>query len=118
MQASNNRFFADAAVRVTRLRRLVGYVIALDHRRLVSQSKEHLAILDHIEAGDRVGAAELLVRHLDAGRASKAKLLRSARLGVGARPAPAQPARPSRLRVPSTARVSVSRKAMNARRSR
>jgi len=84
MQASNNRFFADAALRITRLRRLVGYVIALDRGRLVSQSEEHLAILDRIEAGDRVGAAEFLVRHLDAGRASKAKLLESTRLTVDA----------------------------------
>lgn len=75
MQASNNRFFADAGLRVTRLRRLVGYVIALDHSRLELQSTEHLAILNRIEAGDRAGAAELLLRHLDAGRASKARLL-------------------------------------------
>ena len=80
MQASNNRFFADAGLRVTRLRRLVGYVIALDRGRLAAQSAEHLGILDRIEAGDRAGAAELLVRHLDAGRASKARLLEDSRL--------------------------------------
>ena len=80
LQASNNRFFADAALRVTRLRRLVGYVIAMDRARLVAQSQEHLAILDRIEAGDRVAAAALLIRHLDAGRASKAKLLEPGRL--------------------------------------
>jgi DNA-binding GntR family transcriptional regulator len=84
MQASNNRFFADAGLRVTRLRRLVGYVIALDRSRMGAQSIEHLAILDRIEAGDRVGAAELLVRHLDAGRASKARLLEDAKLGLTA----------------------------------
>ena len=77
MQASNNRFFADAGLRVTRLRRLVGYVIALDHSRLAAQTTEHLGILDRVEADDRVGAAELLIRHLDAGRASKARLLDS-----------------------------------------
>ncbi|MFC7738778.1 GntR family transcriptional regulator [Roseomonas sp. GCM10028921] len=80
VQASNNRFFADAALRMTRLRRVVGYVIALDHGRLAAQSAEHLAILDRLEAGDRVGAAELLLQHLDAGRASKARLLTDARL--------------------------------------
>lgn len=91
MQASNNRFFADAGLRVTRLRRLVGYVIALDRGRLAAQSTEHLEILDRIEAGDRVGAAELLVRHLDAGRASKARLLEDSRLRVSAL-APSLPA--------------------------
>lgn len=75
MQASNNRFFADAGLRVTHLRRLVGYVIAQDHSRLAAQTTEHLAILERIEAGDRVGAAGCLVDHLDAGRASKARLL-------------------------------------------
>lgn len=84
MQASNNRFFADAGLRVTRLRRLVGYVIALDRGRLAAQSIEHLEILDRLEAGDRVGAAELLMRHLDARRASKARLLEDARLHLSA----------------------------------
>lgn len=90
-QASNNRFFADAALRMARLRRLVGYVIALDTGRLVSQSREHLAILDRIEAGDLAGAAALLVQHLDAGRASKARLLKEARPDIAFRhlgPAP------------------------------
>lgn len=80
VRASNNRFFADAALRVTRLRRVVGYVIALDKGRLAEQSEEHLAILDRLEAGDRESAAALLLRHLDAGRASKARLLADARL--------------------------------------
>ncbi|MEO3474724.1 GntR family transcriptional regulator [Roseomonas sp. CAU 1739] len=90
MQASNNRFFADAGLRVTRLRRLVGYVIALDRSRLAAQSSEHLAILDRIEAGDRPGAAELLIRHLDAGRSSKARLLETSGQTIAAL---AQPSR-------------------------
>jgi DNA-binding GntR family transcriptional regulator len=84
MLASNNRFFADAGMRVTRLRRLVGYVIALDRSRLGAQSREHLQILDRIEADDRVGASELLIRHLDAGRASKANLLQNTKLSLSA----------------------------------
>jgi DNA-binding GntR family transcriptional regulator len=88
MQASNNRFFADAGLRVTRLRRLVGYVIALDTSRMEAQSIEHLAILDRIEAGDRVGAADLLVRHLDAGRAAKVRLLQDPGLHGAALVAP------------------------------
>ena len=82
VQASNNRFFAETALRHTRLRRVVGYVIALDHGRLAAQLEEHLMILDRIEAGDREGAAVLLVQHLDAGRASKARLLEDVRLSV------------------------------------
>jgi DNA-binding GntR family transcriptional regulator len=80
VQASGNRFFADAALRVTRLRRVVGYVIALDQDRLVAQSLEHLAILERLEVGDREDAARLLLAHLDAGRASKARLLADASL--------------------------------------
>jgi DNA-binding GntR family transcriptional regulator len=91
LQASNNRFFADAGLRITRLRRLVGYVIAMDRSRLVAQSKEHLAILDCLDDDDRVGAARLLVRHLDAGRASKAKLLEMGRLTIDALIPPVSP---------------------------
>lgn len=82
MQASNNRFFADAALRITRLRRVVGYVIALDHSRTAYQSEEHLAILSRIEDGDRVAAARLMVRHLRAGQKSKAALLSNQTLTI------------------------------------
>ncbi len=85
VQASGNRFFADAALRLTRLRRLVGYVIAQDQGRLAAQSQEHLAILDRLEAGERAAAAAALLAHLDAGRESKARLLAQAPMD----PAPA-----------------------------
>jgi DNA-binding GntR family transcriptional regulator len=75
VQASRNRFLADAAARLTRLRRLAGYVVALDTARLATQVREHLAILGRLEAGDRAGAAALLVRHLEAGREARARLL-------------------------------------------
>ncbi|WP_160935188.1 FCD domain-containing protein [Teichococcus coralli] len=77
MQASNNRFFADAAQRLTRLRRLVGYVIAADQERLVGQFREHLAILERVEAGEMEAAAALMLRHLDAGHATRERLLAS-----------------------------------------
>lgn len=77
MRASNNRFFADAGLRVTRLRRLVEYVLAADRDRLPTQSAEHLAILDRIEANDRVAAAALMSRHLDAGWKSKSRFLQA-----------------------------------------
>ncbi|MFC3443791.1 FCD domain-containing protein [Sphingobium rhizovicinum] len=82
MQASNNRFFADAALRITRLRRVVGYVIALDHTRTPTQSIEHLAILDRIEDGDLQAAARLMARHLKVGQKSKAELLGDHRLTI------------------------------------
>ncbi|MCC7281563.1 MAG: GntR family transcriptional regulator [Acetobacteraceae bacterium] len=89
VQASGNRFLADAALRLTRLRRLAGYVVALDLRRLETQAREHLAILDRLEMADQAGAAALLVQHLDRGRAARARLLEgaAARLsGFGMRP--------------------------------
>jgi DNA-binding GntR family transcriptional regulator len=91
VQASGNRFLADAAARLTRLRRLAGYVVALDMSRLETQVREHLAILGRIEAGDRAAAADLLLRHLEAGREARARLLAAAagRLArFGSTPAP------------------------------
>lgn len=82
MQASNNRFFADAALRITRLRRVVGYVIALDHTRTPTQSIEHLAILERIEDGDASAAARLMARHLKVGQKSKAELLGDHKLTI------------------------------------
>jgi DNA-binding GntR family transcriptional regulator len=78
VQASGNRFLIDAATRLTRLRRLAGYVVALDLTRLATQVREHLGILARVEAGDRAGAAELLVRHLETGREARARLLAGA----------------------------------------
>lgn len=78
VQASGNRFLADAAARLTRLRRLAGYVVALDTSRLATQVTEHMAILARLEADDRAAATELLIRHLEAGRAERATLLTGA----------------------------------------
>jgi DNA-binding GntR family transcriptional regulator len=58
------------------------YVVALDLTRLETQAREHLAILARIEAGDRPGAAELLVQHLEAGRAARARLLAGAAISL------------------------------------
>lgn len=75
VQASGNRFLTDAAARLTRLRRLAGYVVALDTTRLATQVTEHMAILERLQADDRAAATELLIRHLEAGRAARARLL-------------------------------------------
>jgi len=66
---SGNRFFLDALKNVNRLRRLIEYrqqtKSARDHERLHRQCEEHLRLLDLIEAGRRVQAAEMLREHLD-----------------------------------------------------
>lgn len=61
---SDNEFFADALARVNRLRRLLEYRITMDRSRLPLQSKEHLLLLDIIEAGERDRAAEFLRAHI------------------------------------------------------
>lgn len=61
---SGNEFFADALARVNRLRRLLEYRITLDRSRLPLQSKEHLLLLEIIEAGERERAAEFLRTHI------------------------------------------------------
>ncbi|MBP0445088.1 GntR family transcriptional regulator [Roseomonas sp. SSH11] len=83
LEASNNRFFADAGRRMTRLRRVATYyLISTDRARLPTQSREHLAILERIDAGDQVGAAALLTRHLDDQHATKMRLLAEAKHAV------------------------------------
>jgi DNA-binding GntR family transcriptional regulator len=61
---SQNDFFLEAVRRVNRLRRLIEYRITVDRSRLPLQSREHLLILDLIEAGDRQKAAEFLRVHI------------------------------------------------------
>jgi len=61
---ARNPFFSDALARVNRLRRLLEYRITTDRSRLPLQSKEHLLILDLVEAGDRPRAAEFLRAHI------------------------------------------------------
>jgi hypothetical protein len=64
----------------------------LRHRaRLAAQSAEHLGILARLKAGDRAGAADVMVHHFDAGRASKARLLEDSKLRLSAL-APSPPA--------------------------
>lgn len=61
---AHNEFFIDALARVNRLRRLMEYRITIDRTRLPLQSREHLLILDVIEAGDRTRAADFLKIHI------------------------------------------------------
>jgi DNA-binding GntR family transcriptional regulator len=64
--ASNNRFLADAIRRQSRLRRLATTSMQVPPARLIESCREHLAILEAVEAGDLARAAELMREHLAA----------------------------------------------------
>lgn len=64
MSCSGNTFFIDSLRRVNRLRRLIEYRITVDRSRLPRQCKEHLRILDLIEAGKMEDASAYLRRHI------------------------------------------------------
>lgn len=61
---AGNDFFLDAVKRVNRLRRLIEYRVTLDRSRLPDQSREHLMLLDLLEAGQREAAAVFMHRHI------------------------------------------------------
>lgn len=62
--SSRNRFFQAAIERQNALRRLVEYESLLDRGRLADSCREHMRILDALEAGDREQAAERMREHL------------------------------------------------------
>lgn len=64
MRCAHNDFFLDAVRRVNRVRRLIEYRITNDRSRLPQQCREHLQILDLIEARDMQAAATFLFRHI------------------------------------------------------
>jgi len=72
-----NPFFIEASQRANRLRRLIVYRPFIDTRAFVSAAREHLKLLDLIEAGRREQAARLLRAHLEDIRQVKADLLGS-----------------------------------------
>lgn len=72
VQCSDNAFFLDAVRRLNRIRRLIEYRITTDRSRLPQQCREHLKILDLIEAGDMPLAADFLFRHIRDAGVSKA----------------------------------------------
>lgn len=72
---SGNEFFVDAVKRVNRLRRLAEYKITVDRSRLPNQAREHLRILDLIEAGAMTEASQFLRRHILGANAVKAPQL-------------------------------------------
>lgn len=72
---SGNRFFLDAIKRVNRLRRLIEFRATADRSRLDQQCREHLALLDLIERGDMLLAADFLRRHIGQALDQKASVV-------------------------------------------
>lgn len=66
---SGNRFFLDGIRRQNQLRRLSNYDWRYGAERVAVNSREHLAILDRLELGDREIAAILMRRHLEGAQA-------------------------------------------------
>lgn len=64
-EASGNRYFAAALRRQNRLRRLSNYDWIHGVARVVINCREHLEILERLEAGDLAIASALMRRHLE-----------------------------------------------------
>ena len=73
---SRNPFLIDAIQRVNRLRRLMDYRARSDRSPLVHSCKEHLELLDLIEANRLRQAADFLREHIDRQRRIKVPLTR------------------------------------------
>lgn len=87
---SRNRFLIEAMRRQNALRRLSEFDAfrRLTAKRILQSSREHLAILDAIESGDRDWAASLLDRHLAlAARSYQEREAREARARIDGQPA-------------------------------
>lgn len=63
--ASGNRYFLVGVQQQNRLRRFGNYDWTFGHDRVIVNCREHLAILDQLEAGRNEAAAALLRRHLE-----------------------------------------------------
>lgn len=61
---SGNAFFTEAVQRINRLRRLIEYNYKIDQARF-DRYKDHIVILDLLEAGNRQEASDLLRHHLN-----------------------------------------------------
>ena len=72
---SGNPFLLDGLRRVNALRRLLEYRAKRDRAKVAEQWREHLALLDLIEAGKLEQAARLLEDHLDIARKKKSPIV-------------------------------------------
>ena len=73
--ASGNAFLLDALRRVNTVRRLFEYRAKRDRASILGQYREHIAMLDLIEAGKLERAAQLLEKHLIGAGKMKARLV-------------------------------------------
>jgi DNA-binding GntR family transcriptional regulator len=74
--ASGNAFLLDALRRVNRVRRLIEYRVHKERGRLVQECRDHVHLLDLLEAGRRDDAVAFLRVHLDRARETKLPLSR------------------------------------------
>ena len=70
---SGNRFLLQSLKRLDRLRRLVEYRLEIPRTHRLDQVLEHLEILDLIEQGDRLTAADRMRAHLEKARRKKVR---------------------------------------------
>ena len=75
VSGSGNPFLLEGLKRVNRLRRLLEYRTHQHRRRLVQECRDHLTLLEMIEAGKHAEAADFLHEHLDRARKSKRTFL-------------------------------------------
>ncbi|WP_297844095.1 GntR family transcriptional regulator [Pseudomonas sp.] len=68
---SGNRFLQQTVRRLDQLRRLVEYRQASSRAPRKGQAEEHLAIIECLERGDRLAAADQMRRHLEQARRHK-----------------------------------------------
>lgn len=73
--ASGNQFILDGVRRVNSLRRLLEYRAKRDRAKVAGQWREHMALLDLVEAGKLEKAAQLLENHLDVARKKKSPVV-------------------------------------------
>jgi len=71
VECSGNRYLLDALRRQNQLRRIIEYRATMDRSRLIRQCREHLQLLDMLEAGQLKEAAVFMKEHLDVVRAIK-----------------------------------------------
>jgi DNA-binding GntR family transcriptional regulator len=64
-ECSGNAYLADAVKRVNRMRRMIEYNHQANRTRLLGQAREHLQLLDLLEADENERASEFLHDHLD-----------------------------------------------------
>jgi DNA-binding GntR family transcriptional regulator len=74
---SGNPFLLDAIRRINALRRLLEYRAKRSRQKIARQFREHLQLLDMIEAGNLERAARHMEKHLEMARKTKAPLVAS-----------------------------------------